>query len=150
MAANVWRGVQEPRAIVHELLPSFDDADLPTMRTTLPPTPFLGPALCLAVPDQHKELAMSKTTKRPKVMAKIKKESDLEAHVRTQWVLGHEFVEVRDYVPSTKTYSRGFVIEKHRLGDLIESLQETQERLGGGTSQREIPGQLALFDATTA
>lgn len=86
-----------------------------------------------------------KAPKEPKVHAKIGKERDLEAHVRTQWVLNTEFVEIRDYIPSTKTYSRGFVIERHKLPDLIESLADLQDRLGGArTSAAEIPGQLQM------
>jgi hypothetical protein len=86
------------------------------------------------------------TRRKPKVMSKLRKEADLEAHVRTQWAGGHEFVEIRDYIPSTKTYGRGFVIERNKLGDLIVQLQATEESLGGRqTSDAEIPGQGKLF-----
>lgn len=80
----------------------------------------------------------------PKIRARIKKERDLETHVRTQFVAGTEFVELRDYVPSTKTYSRGVAFESHQLGDVIEALQATQDVISVKTSAAEIPGQLAL------
>lgn len=80
----------------------------------------------------------------PKIRARIKKERDLETHVRTMFVAGTEFVELRDYVPSTKTYSRGVAFERHQLGNVIEALQATEDVLGPRTSTTEIPGQLAL------
>lgn len=80
----------------------------------------------------------------PKVRARIKKERDLETHIRTQFVAGTEFVELRDYVPSTKTYSRGVSFESHLLRDVIDALDATNEVLGTGTSATEIPGQLKL------
>lgn len=78
--------------------------------------------------------------RKPKLKAKIRKEADLEAHVRTQWVMNGDFVEIRDFVPSTGEYGRGFTIERHLLAELVAALAELVP------SKAEIPGQLSLFD----
>ena len=60
--------------------------------------------------------------KKPKTLTKISKGPDLETHVRRCWIGGKEFVELRDYIPSTKTYSRGVVFERHLTDQMIEGL----------------------------
>jgi hypothetical protein len=83
--------------------------------------------------------------KRPKLMSKFAKERDLECHVRTHSILGSTFVEIRDYIPSTKTYSRGFTVEAIHLPRLIEELQTVQDHLGNRTSSSsQIEGQQVL------
>jgi hypothetical protein len=64
--------------------------------------------------------------KKPKLIGKIKKENDLETHIRALWVGGVEFVELRDYIPSTKTYSRGVVFERRLIGDLLDVLAHAE------------------------
>lgn len=84
------------------------------------------------------------TPKAPKLMARIPKERDLECHVRTQTVFGTEFIEIRDFIPSTKTYSRGFMMDMRLLSRLNEELAKIEaERFG----QQYIvaDGQLQLF-----
>lgn len=78
--------------------------------------------------------------KQPKVQARIKKAKDLEAHVTTQFVAGVEFVEIRDYVPSTKTYGRGATFERRHLPEFVEALSDLDSKL----SPAQIPGQMAL------
>jgi site-specific recombinase XerC len=72
--------------------------------------------------------------KAPKLMARIPKERDLEAHVRIQHIFGDDFVEVRDFIPSTKTYSRGFLIDMKLLPRLNEELQRIEQERFGKTS----------------
>lgn len=62
--------------------------------------------------------------KRPKLVAKIPKEPDLEAHVRTTTVAGVEYIEVRDYIPSTKTYSRGILLPKAQKTAILAGIRE--------------------------
>lgn len=83
-------------------------------------------------------MALSK----PKIWTRIHKERDLDLLVRTQSVLGTEFVELRDFIPSTKTESRGVLIEKRLLPQVIEALQDLQQHFG--TSGRAGVGQGVL------
>lgn len=62
--------------------------------------------------------------KKPRLLSKIPKGNDLETHVRALFVGGIEFVELRDYIPSTKTYSRGVVFERHLVPRVIEALKD--------------------------
>lgn len=75
--------------------------------------------------------------RQPKLMVKFAKERDLECHVRKLTIFDTEFVEVRDFIPSTKTYARGFLIEAQHLDRLIEALQTTREHVGIPTGSRE-------------
>lgn len=72
---------------------------------------------------------------KPKIWSRIHKERDLDLLIRTRKVLGTEFVELRDYIPSTKTDSRGILIDKHLLPQVIESLQDLQAHLGVGNGR---------------
>lgn len=83
------------------------------------------------------------TIKNPKLMGKFPKERDLECHVRIQHIFGTDFVEVRDFVPSTKTYSRGFMVDMKLLPRLNEELGKIeQERFGRSTPVAAGQGKL--------
>lgn len=83
------------------------------------------------------------------LLDRIAKAPDLEAHIRIRRAAGHDFLEIRDYVPSTETYGRGFMFEADLLGRVIDSLVAVDARIQAGEIHAgEIPGQLALFDAT--
>lgn len=81
--------------------------------------------------------------KKPKVHAKIRKAKDLETHITTRFVAGHEFVEIRDYVPSTGVYSRGWTGEMRLLPQVLEALQDLHQRTAANPSN-QVEGQLAL------
>ena len=82
--------------------------------------------------------------KQPKVQAKIRKARDLEAHITTQFVAGVEFVEIRDYVPSTRTYGRGATFEKRLLPQIAEALSDLNERMSPSSPAAQIEGQQSL------
>jgi hypothetical protein len=82
--------------------------------------------------------------RRPKIQAKIRKAPDLEMHVTTQFAAGREFVEIRDYIPSTQTYGRGVAFEKQHLGRLAGELQDLDRRISPSSPEAQIPGQLSL------
>lgn len=60
-----------------------------------------------------------------RVHGRIPKGSDLEVHVSTITPpkSDEEFLDIRDYVPSTKTYGRGVVIPYEALDSLISNLR---------------------------
>ncbi len=53
---------------------------------------------------------MSKNVASTRVVQIIDKASDLQTHMRVVEVEGIKVVEFRDYIPSTKTYRRGYWI----------------------------------------
>lgn len=55
-----------------------------------------------------------------KLWVKLRKERDLELHVRTGWVFGTEFVQLLDFVPSTGTYENELLIQARLLPDLAD------------------------------
>lgn len=59
-----------------------------------------------------------------KVFAKVQKADDLEVHVRYRKVEGEEFADIRDFVPSTKTYGRGILIpvSEETLAEVVKGL----------------------------
>lgn len=67
---------------------------------------------------------------KPKIWNRIHKERDLDLLVRTQSILGSEFVELRDHIPSTKVDSRGIVFEKRLLPQVIEALVDLNKSIG--------------------
>lgn len=72
--------------------------------------------------------------KQSKLMAKIPKERDLELHIRKTSILDVEFVDIRDFYPSTGEYGRGILIERHTLPRLIEELETVNRCLGGSSA----------------
>ncbi len=77
----------------------------------------------------------------------IPKASDLKLAIKTTRIDGVEYVDIRDYVPSTEVYGKGVLFERHLLTDVIDALVRLNERLGG-TKERTIenhPGQGTLL-----
>jgi hypothetical protein len=66
-----------------------------------------------------------------KAHAHIPKAFDLQLSVRTLRVEGTEYVDIRDFVPSTKEHGRGVLFERRLLGEVIEVLSRLDEHLGG-------------------
>lgn len=81
-----------------------------------------------------------------KFMAKIKKERDLECHVRLGRIFGDEYVEIHDYIPSEDVNLPGFVVNTKYLGQLTEVLEDISRQISWSrhpsTSQCEGQGQL--------
>lgn len=79
------------------------------------------------------------TPTRERLYARYKKGADLELHVKVTWINGLEFVNLRDYVPSTQEYGKGVLFPTHLLEYVLETLQQVHgDRSTGG---RPGPGQ---------
>lgn len=65
-----------------------------------------------------------------KLWAKLAKERDLELHVRAGWLAGTEYVQLADYVPSTKEYEVVMFIETRLLRDVLRHLVNVNRFLG--------------------
>lgn len=64
--------------------------------------------------------------KRPdKILAKVKKSDDLEIHVKTYEAgpLGG-LVQLREFIPSAKTYGRGIVFDRSLAPEIIKALED--------------------------
>ena len=72
-------------------------------------------------------------TKDGKVFTKAEKAIDLEVHVRYRKVEDEEFVDIRDFVPSTKTYGRGILIplDDGAVTTVINGLGAVDEAVNG-------------------
>ncbi|MDQ1499408.1 MAG: hypothetical protein QOI86_2748 [Actinomycetota bacterium] len=68
-----------------------------------------------------------------KLWVRLRKERDLELHVRTGWLFGTEFVQLLDYVPSTGRYETSVLVERALLGRLLEDLAAL-DRYAAGTA----------------
>lgn len=65
------------------------------------------------------------------VLARIKKSSDLETHVRLVRVEGAEVLEFRDYIPSLDEYGRGYWFNANDMTNLklvSDAIQEAMVR----------------------
>lgn len=82
-----------------------------------------------------------------KVHAHIPKAFDLQLIVRTLRVEGTEYVDIRDFVPSTKEHGKGVIFERRLLGEVVEALGRLDEHLGGtrGRSVENHPDQGQLL-----
>lgn len=87
---------------------------------------------------------MTTKQRKPKVQAKISKAKDLETHITTQFAAGVEFVEIRDFVPSTGVYGRGIAFEKRHLPRIAEALLDLDRRISPQPVAEQIPGQTSL------
>lgn len=86
---------------------------------------------------------LSKQPTRDKLYAKYRKGPDLELHIKVTWIDGLEFVNLRNYVPSTKEYGKGVLFPSHMLPWIVEELGELQ-RLIGTSGARPGVGQQNL------
>lgn len=57
-----------------------------------------------------------------KLWARLRKERDLELHVRVGWQFGVEYLQLLDFVPSTGRYETSVLIERHLLSPLLPEL----------------------------
>lgn len=81
-----------------------------------------------------------------KTIETIPKADDLKLAVRTMAIEGVEYIDIRDYVPSTKTFGKGVVFRRHVLPDLVKALSTLDEYLGGSSSSTKVhPDQQKLF-----
>ena len=69
---------------------------------------------------------MAKKPASARVVQAIDKAADLECHLRVVDVEGVKVVELRDYIPSLKSYGRGYWIplEEAKIFSLINGLTE--------------------------
>lgn len=81
----------------------------------------------------------------PKVIKTLVKGHDLELKIATVWMDNLQFVEIRDFIPSTGEYGKGAVFPLALLGQVLEALQYVEEynstagaRPGAG--QQKLPG----------
>lgn len=79
-----------------------------------------------------------------KLICSFPKAADLTTRVKITRVDGREFLNIRDYVPSTKTYGKGVLIPMERLQDLREALEGVQATHGVGNG-KPGEGQAALL-----
>lgn len=85
-------------------------------------------------------MAQNTSTVREKVLSRINLAPDLQLHVRKVNTDGLELVDIRQYVPSLKQYTRGVNIEARHLGDLIAQLSDAHKHVGVGNGSR-APGE---------
>ena len=63
-----------------------------------------------------------------KVLQKVPVAPDLEVHVSVLVAAGATMVDLRQYVPSLKEYSRGITVPKTALPALVEAAKEVEQR----------------------
>jgi hypothetical protein len=59
-----------------------------------------------------------------KLVGTLPKGTDLEVHVRSLSSDGEEFIDVREYVPSSETYGRGLLVPAAQAKALAKLLRE--------------------------
>lgn len=62
-----------------------------------------------------------------KLIGRIPQGADLELHVKETKIEGMTFVNIRDFVPSTKEYGQGSLIRVSDLPRLMEHLQQLND-----------------------
>jgi hypothetical protein len=69
---------------------------------------------------------MAKRPASTRVVQNVEKSTDLECHLRVVEVEGVKVVELRDYIPSLKSYGRGYWVplEEAKIFSLINGLTE--------------------------
>lgn len=79
-----------------------------------------------------------------KLIGRIPQGADLELHVKETKIEGHTFLNLRDYVPSTKEYGKGTLLRLNDLPRLLEFLNERADyhfgRGGPIAGQQTLPG----------
>jgi hypothetical protein len=66
-----------------------------------------------------------------KLWVRLRKERDLELHVRTGWLFGTEYVQLVDFVPSTGTHGDAVLVERRLLGEVLHQLHGLHRHLDG-------------------
>lgn len=66
-----------------------------------------------------------------KLWARLRKERDLELHVRTGWRFGTAYVQLVDFVPSTGTCGNAIFIERRLLREVLYQLHGPHRHLDG-------------------
>ena len=69
-----------------------------------------------------------------KIWMKIRKERDLELHVRVGRILDTEYVALADYVPSTGQYEQQLLVDRRQLRAVLAELRRLYFYLGGRAS----------------
>ncbi|HET7110262.1 MAG TPA: hypothetical protein VFI41_05285 [Gemmatimonadales bacterium] len=79
-----------------------------------------------------------------KMIGRVRQGADLELHIKETKVDGLKFINIRDYVPSTKEYGQGTLIRLEHLPSILEFLNERAEyhfgRGGPVKGQQSLPG----------
>jgi hypothetical protein len=79
-----------------------------------------------------------------KLIGRIVQGADLELHIKETKIDGVTFINIRDFVPSTKDYGQGALINIRHLPYLLEHLAERNEyhhgRGGPMVGQQSFPG----------
>lgn len=57
-----------------------------------------------------------------KLLARLRKELDLELHVRAGWLFGVEYLQLVDFEPSTGRYQNAVLLERSLVGPLLEEV----------------------------
>jgi hypothetical protein len=80
----------------------------------------------IAIKRNHKGTSMAKKPASARVVQVVEKGPDLECHLRVVEVEGVKVVELRDYIPSLKTYGRGYwmPLEEAKIFSIINGLTE--------------------------
>lgn len=60
-----------------------------------------------------------------RVIARIEEDRDLEVHVSVLTTEGHDYVEIREYVPSLKQYGRGITVPVRLVQPILDALENT-------------------------
>lgn len=88
-------------------------------------------------------MSVSTWAESDKLIGRIIQGADLELHVKETKIDGVTFVNIRDFVPSTKEYGQGALINIRHLPMVLEHLAERNEYHNGRTG-RPTPGQQSL------
>jgi hypothetical protein len=80
------------------------------------------------------------TTLKDKLFAYCTKAPDLDLVIKITKIDGKEFINIRDYVPSTKKFGHGVMFDKALLPEVIEYLNQLNDSIGVGNG-RPGPGQ---------
>ena len=71
-----------------------------------------------------------------KLWGRLRKERDLELHVRVGWQFGTEYLQLLDFQPSTGTYENAVLVERRLLGRLLGKLTALHRYSGGTAGSR--------------
>lgn len=71
-----------------------------------------------------------------KLFGRLRKERDLELHVRVGWQFGTEYLQLLDFQPSTGRYENAVLVERRLLGRLLGKMAALHRYSGGTASSR--------------
>lgn len=79
-----------------------------------------------------------------KLIGRIQQGADLQLHIKETTIEGLKFINIRDFVPSTKEYGQGALIRLEHLPQVLEHLNERASyhfgRGGPVAGQQGLPG----------